>query len=398
MTHTKASGLPLPQVPQLSQPPQAPQLPAPSGPAGASGPAGRSDPSGPPAPSGPTRRTAGIRIPFQARPNLHAERARQHTRQWAQQMGLLTGDAAVAAYDALRLERLMAYFYPDATARDLELACDLNAWFFIFDDQFDGPLGTRPEEIRPMVDALVATMTVEDRPCPPGDRDASLVRAFRDVWLRTTAGTPHHWRLRLRRHWQAYLAAHETEAHHRNAARPPSLRQFLAVRRHTIGVQPCLDFTERCGGYTLPDDLHGSLPLREMREITVDVVIFVNDIVSLAKELAAGDINNSVVVHREQQGCTLQESVAHITGLTNARTARFTRLTAALPGTLAERGVPRQTRRHIDHYVESMRHLMAGNLTWSLSTSRYDEPATGTAPGGRPRPWSRLTAAHGPVR
>ncbi|MGW1142603.1 terpene synthase family protein [Streptomyces zhihengii] len=30
-----------------------------------------------------------------------------------------------------------------------------------------------------------------------------------------------------------------------------------------------------------------------MREVTADVVIFVNDIVSLTKEIAAGDVNNS---------------------------------------------------------------------------------------------------------
>ncbi|ALC24844.1 isoafricanol synthase [Streptomyces pristinaespiralis] len=349
----------------------------------------------PTSPSDPTRRTAAIRIPFPARLNPHAERARQHTLQWVQETGLLTGDEATAEYDTLRLERLMAYFYPDASAGDLELAADFNAWFFIFDDQFDGGLGTRPHEIRGVVDALVGTMTTDGAPRPADVRDTPLVRAFRDIWLRSTAGAPYAWRLRFRDHWQAYLAAHVGEAHHRNADRLPSLEQFLEVRRHSIGVQPCLDFTERCGGYALPDELYRSFPLREMREITGDVVIFVNDIVSLVKELAAGDINNSVVIEREHKGCTLEESVEHITALANARTARFARLAASLPGTLADLGVPAPSREHVSHYVDGMRHVMAGNLSWSLATSRYDETGIAAVSGGRRRPWDGLTTATG---
>ncbi|MEU4497865.1 isoafricanol synthase [Streptomyces sp. NPDC023998] len=346
-----------------------------------------------PVPSDPTRRTAAIRIPFPARFSPHAERARRHTLQWLQELGLLTGEAETAEYDALRLERLMAYFYPDATGIDLELAADFNAWFFIFDDQFDGRLGMRPEAIEHVVATLVRTMTAEGAPLAPGRAGPPLVQGFRDIWRRATAGTPYGWQRRFRTHWQSYMAAHQGEARHRNADRLPSPEQFLKVRRDSIGVQPCLDFTERCGGYTLPDELHDSSPLREMREITGDVVIFVNDIVSLAKELAAGDVNNSVIVLREQEGCSLERSVERIAALANARTARFAQLAATLPRTLSERGVPAEVRGHIDHYVEGMGHLMAGNLAWSLATSRYDVAGIAAVSGGRQRPWAYLAAA-----
>ncbi|MFI0723422.1 isoafricanol synthase [Streptomyces sp. NPDC021224] len=350
-------------------------------------------PPGParPGPADPTRRTAAVRIPFPARLNPHAERARQHTLQWAQGMGLLTGDTATAEYDALRLERLMAYFYPDAGATDLELSADFNAWFFIFDDQFDGLLGAQPERIRGLVADLAATMAPEPRaPAAGTEPDGPLVRSFRDIWERSTDGTARHWQIRFRDHWAAYLAAHEGEAHHRNAERLPGLADFLTVRRDTIGVRPCLDFTERCGGYSLPDDVYRTPALREMREITCDVVIFVNDIVSLVKELAAGDVNNSVVVHRTEQGCGVEEAVAHVARLANTRTARFVRLAADLPRALAGLRLDRTARAHVDHYVEGMRHLMAGNLTWSLATARYDEAGVAAVSDGRRRPWSLL--------
>jgi hypothetical protein len=219
-----------------------------------------------------------------------------------------------------------------------------------------------------------------------------LVVGFRDIWHRATAGRPRSWQRRFRAHWQAYMAAHQGEAAIRNADRLPTLEQFLALRRNSIGVQPCLDFTERCGGYALPDELHGSFPLREMREITGDVVIFVNDIVSLVKELAAGDVNNSVVVLSEQRGCSLDEAVEHIAERANSRTARFGELAAALPGLLDDLGVRAELRGPIDHYVEGMGHLMAGNLAWSLATSRYDERGVAAVSGGRQRPWAHLAA------
>ncbi|WP_323748973.1 isoafricanol synthase [Streptomyces sp. PR69] len=357
--------------------------------------------------SDPTRRTSAVRLPFPARFSPHAERARRHTLQWVQGIGLLTGDAAAAEYDSLRLERLMAYFYPDATAADLELAADFNAWFFIFDDQFDGWLGKRPTAVEGLVRTLAGTMTGDGVPrqydgrSPWGTRQSHipsaegvrpLVAAFHDIWRRCTDGRPADWQRRFRAHWTAYMAAYRAEAQHRNAERLPSLERFLEVRRDSIGVQPCLDFTERCGGYSLPDELYGMAPLPEMREITADVVIFVNDIVSLSKELAAGDVNNSVIIHAAQQGCTPEESIAHIAALATARAARFAQLAASLAKRLSRRRVPAEVRGHIAHYVEGMEHLMAGNLAWSLATSRYGETGIAAVSGGRQRPWAQLAA------
>ncbi|MGP3953308.1 isoafricanol synthase [Streptomyces sp. 7N604] len=343
-------------------------------------------------PPDPTRRAAAIRIPFPARLSPHAERARRHTLQWLQEMGMLTGAAAAAEYDTLRLERLMAYFYPDATGTDLELAADFNAWFFIFDDQFDGCLGLQPEAIEQVVASIGRTMAADDTTLPaPGNPAPPLVRGFRNIWHRATAGRPAAWQRRFRAHWQTYLAAHQGEAHHRTADRLPSLQEFLRVRRESIGVQPCLDFTERCGGYTLPDELHEASPLAKMREITADVVIFVNDIVSLVKELAAGEVNNSVIILREQTGRTLEQSVERIAALANTRAARFVRLSSALPKILSASGVLPEVRGHVDHYVSGMGNLMAGNLAWSLATARYDETGVAAVSRGRQRPWAHLT-------
>ncbi|MDJ0344173.1 isoafricanol synthase [Streptomyces sp. H10-C2] len=347
-------------------------------------------------------RTTLLSIPFPGRSSPHADRARRHTLQWLRDLRILRADYGVSEYDALRLERLMAFFYPRATGPDLDLAADFNAWFFIFDDQFDGPLGRRPDDVEREVDALVSILYEPPSPSSPpvnhppvGHQASPLADGFRDIWVRSAAGTPAVWQERFRDHWREYLRAYHWEALNRTQRPPLTLDAFLRGRRDSIGVQPCLDFAERCGGYTLPEMLHSTSPLAEMREITGDVVIFVNDIMSVDKEMAAGDVNNSVILLRNTTDHTLEEAVGLIARAANARVQRFQTLAERLPAVLDEYDAAPDLLEQVDDYVRAMRHVMRGNLDWSLETARYRESGIAAVSGGRQRPWSDLFGPDG---
>ncbi|MEU1791669.1 isoafricanol synthase, partial [Streptomyces sparsogenes] len=318
-----------------------------------------------------------------------AEAARRHTIQWLSRYGVFQGDASVAEYDALRFDLLAAYFYPGETGADLALGNDLCGWYFVFDDQFDGELGCRPGEVSRLLDAVVEVTREAGEPAGRAAGHAAegpLVASFRDLWRRIHEGRPRVWRDRFRHHWMEYLTSYHREALDRTGSRPRSVEAVVALRRHSIGVQPCLDLNERFGGYTLPDALHGGFPLAQMREATDDVVVFTNDIVSLGKELAAGDVHNSVIVQRELAGGSLEEAVRHIAGLADARYRWFEETAARLPALLAGTGA--ETRLHVGHYVDGMRNVMRGNLAWSFLTARYDERGIAAVSSGRQRPWA----------
>ncbi|MEU3458806.1 isoafricanol synthase [Streptomyces sp. NPDC006733] len=357
------------------------------------------------APSGPIQRdilaerTTLLRIPFPGRSSPHADRSRRHTLQWLRDLEILRLDQDVEEYDALRLERLMAFFYPRATGADLDLAADFNAWFFIFDDQFDGPLGRRPDDVEREVDTLVSILYEPPSPAdgPANLSDNPLAEGFRDIWIRSAAGTPTVWQHRFRDHWRDYLRAYHWEALNRTRRPPMTLAAFLRGRRDSIGVQPCLDFAERCGGYTLPDMLHSGV-LAEMREITGDVVIFVNDIMSVDKELAAGDVNNSVILLLDTTDHTLDGAVELIARAANARVQRFQMLAERLPAVLDEYDAGAELRAQVGDYVRAMRHVMRGNLDWSLETARYRASGVAAVSGGRQRPWSDLFGTDGERR
>lgn len=344
---------------------------------------------GPPSDSLLARRTALLDIPFPARLNSRAHHARRHTIEWLRGYGLLSGAVAEEEYDGLRLERLMAYFYPDAPRSELELATDINGWFFVFDDQFDDQLGRSPAEVEALARAVSGVLDGPGRGrVAPGA--GPLAEAFGDLWRRATDGMPGHWCARFGTHWREFLSAYHREAAHRTSPEPMPLAAFLRLRRHSIGVAPCLDLAERCGGGALPDPVHGALPLAALRELTADVVLFVNDLVSLEKELASGDINNSVLVLRAGAGCGLEEAVRRVSALANGHVARFGRLAGTLPGLLDAEATPPPVRASVLGSVETMRHVMRGNLSWSLETPRYAAAGVTAVRHGRPRPWAGL--------
>ncbi|MBL1096803.1 isoafricanol synthase [Streptomyces coffeae] len=347
------------------------------------------------------RRAALFDFPASAGLSPDAEAARLHTVQWLARFGVFEGAEDAAEYDALRFDVLTGLFYPGARGADLNLGNDLVGWYFVFDDQFDGELGHRPEAVARLVGDVVR-ITEEPLDTPdareaPGDGyerpGGPLLAGFRDLWRRINSGRSPVWRARFRHHWLEYLHSYHREALERTGSgggMPRSVDAVLALRRHSIGVQPCLDLNEPFGGYTLPDALHGGHPLAKMREATDDVVVFTNDIASLDKELAAGDVHNSVIVRRERTGGDLEDAVRHIANLANARYRWFEKTAARLPRMLSRAGVGPDVRRNVQSYVDGMRNVMNGNLGWSLRTARYDERGIEAVSRGRQRPWAGL--------
>src|SRR5437016_14679480 len=82
-------------------------------------------------------------MPDTARLNPSLERAGQHTRAWAQAMGMVDAQQADGGFqwDTATLESqdyalLTAYTHPDATAGVLDVVTDWYVWVFYFDEDF----------------------------------------------------------------------------------------------------------------------------------------------------------------------------------------------------------------------------------------------------------------------
>src|SRR5690606_11845078 len=79
-----------------------------------------------------------VHVPCPARRNPHLAAAREHSRAWAREMGMLEGSGiwTTSDLDATDHALLCAYTHPDADAEELTLVTDWYVWVFFFDDHF----------------------------------------------------------------------------------------------------------------------------------------------------------------------------------------------------------------------------------------------------------------------
>jgi hypothetical protein len=111
-----------------------------------------------------------VTVPFAARPvNPATPQTREPTINWLRGLGPLTTRTAVDQYDAM-------------------------GWFFIFDDRFDGPLGSDPAAVGRITDVMAAA-----------------------------------WRARARENWIRYLRSYRWEAESR--------QQTAAVHRYVDSMR-----------------------------------------------------------------------------------------------------------------------------------------------------------------
>ena len=80
-------------------------------------------------------------MPYPARLNPHLETAREHSKAWAREMGMLGDDGNPKIWDERKFDSadyalLCAYTHPDAPGPELDLVTDWYVWVFFFDDHF----------------------------------------------------------------------------------------------------------------------------------------------------------------------------------------------------------------------------------------------------------------------
>ncbi|MCB5168783.1 terpene cyclase [Streptomyces bambusae] len=325
-------------------------------------------------------------LPFPERVSPDADRARRRSLGWMRDRALLS-ERDLAAYDVLRLDQLAARAYPFATGASLDLMTDWMGWYFVFDDQFDSPLGRDPARVAEIAAATVEVMDGGPRSGPPDP----LKDAFRELWERSVVGMSPGWRQRHRASWTRFIGGYAGEAADRDAPGPPAPARYMAVRRATIGTDSCFDLVERLTGLEVPAEVRRSARLTRMADLSSEVVALTNDLASLGKELASGEFHNIVPVLQSATGCTAEEAAAEAVRMVAVRVAEFRTLAAGIPELCHEYRLTDEDEEAVRTLVRCMEDWMRATRDWSLLTGRYSE--AGVREAERPRPWARIYRA-----
>ncbi|MFE6867682.1 pentalenene synthase [Kitasatospora sp. NPDC057692] len=308
-----------------------------------------------------------MHIPFPARINPDAARVAEEEMQWLLDFGLLRSPEAVRRHRNGGYTELGVRFHPAATGEGLALAIEQQSWFFLFDDQFDGPRGDDPVQAQ----ALVGTVQEVLRR-PDGRPRAPIAAAFADLWTRSLGGMSDRWRSRAEQHWHQYFESYVAEARHRSRGEAPSEADYLPERRRSIGVRPTLDMAERAGHYEVPHRAFTSAPMAAMRQLVADFVILDNDLVSLEKEEARGDPHNLVLVLRRERGLSRGAAIEEVGRMRADCVERFTVLEEQLPQECDRLGLTAVERDLLDRYRhDALRSLIRGVHDWAQQAGRY---------------------------
>ncbi|MEU6556345.1 terpene cyclase [Streptomyces sp. NPDC046915] len=307
----------------------------------------------------------GLPFPLALNPDLDA--ARRHNLAWVQHLGLVGPGRSLEWYTSWDMPRLAALGFPHARGAALELCADAMAFFFVFDDQFDGPLGQDPARAAAVCRQLI---DIVHGATPRPDAGACST-AFADVWARSTDGAHPAWVARCAHEWEYYFAAHPHEAANRLRGTPGDMESYLQVRRGIAGTDLPLSLGERAAGITVPAAAFHSPQLRIMRQAAIDVTLMCNDVYSLEKEEARGDMDNVVLVIEHARHCTRDEAVTAARRDVEQRCARFLELAQQVPALCEQLGITGRERAAVDTYVQIMAAWMSGYHGWQTQTLRY---------------------------
>jgi pentalenene synthase len=160
------------------------------------------------------------------------------------------------------------------------------------------------------------------------------------------------------------------EAENRERARQATLPEYLSFRRNTIGVQPALDLAERLGRFEVPPRAFASKHLIAMRRAIIDLLIFQNDLCSLEKEEAAGDLNNTVLILEREHACGRSRAIDLTVELVRRLSESYLALERELP--VRCRDLDPVERAAVERYAtDALRCAARGNYDWSERTDRY---------------------------
>ncbi|MFJ5809705.1 terpene cyclase [Streptomyces sp. NPDC093093] len=322
--------------------------------------------------------TFDLPFPLALSPDLPG--ARQRNLAWVRRFGLVGAGRSLQWYTSWDMPRLAAHGMPYARGAALDLCTDAMAFFFVFDDQFDGPLGRDPARVAAVCQDLIDI--VHGAPAGPGADACS--RAFSDIWTRCRHGAHPGWVARSAHEWEYYFATQAHESIGRTRGTPGDLETYLQVRRGIAGTAVPLSLGERAAGLGVPAAAFHSPQLRLMRDIAVDVSMMCNDVYSLEKEEARGDVNNLVLVIEHADGATREEAVAAAREEVARRTRRFAELAAEVPCVCAQLGLTARETADVRAYADGMASWMSGYHAWQTRTRRYTaalDVLPGTGPG-----------------
>jgi 5-epi-alpha-selinene synthase len=301
--------------------------------------------------------------PFPSALNKHAETVQEETLWWSLFYGLLQDGRSRRVFEATNVGRLAGRVHAFTGRKELRLISDFYAWMFLQDDRRDeSEVGRHPARLSDEDRRSLQVLEGDN----PTWRDPPSIHALGNLRDRLNSQAPGPgWMRRFVRGVEKHFEAVTWEASNRLRGIVPDRDTYARMRPLAGGLAVDDELIELAGEARLFGGAREHPTVRRLTLASHRAVCWVNDLVSLEKELAHDDMHNMVLVLAHAEGLDLQEAVDLVARMHDAQVRDFMRLSSLLPSFGA--AVDEQLRR----YVAALQARMRGNLDWSRESARY---------------------------
>ncbi|SDW55290.1 germacradienol/geosmin synthase [Amycolatopsis xylanica] len=314
-------------------------------------------------------------MPFQFRVSPHLDTARDHTVEWAREMGFFE---AGSPWDEQRMRGIdlahcAAMIHADASPEQLDLSSDWLSWGTYGDDYFPLAFGAR----RDIAAAeLCAERLSEFMPLDGGETPAPaspLEKGLGDLWRRTAGPMTEPARAVFRKAVEDMLGSWVWEVANQAQNRVPDPVDYVEMRRRTFGSDLTIALAKLAHYELLPPWIHQTRVVRELETAAQDYACFVNDLHSYQKEIQyEGEMHNLVLVVENFLGVDRLRARDVVADLMKARMEQFEKLANEdLPQLFEDFGLEPEVRGALTRHVDLLKDWMSGITEWHRQCVRY---------------------------
>jgi Terpene synthase family 2, C-terminal metal binding len=298
--------------------------------------------------------------PFPDHVHPEADEIDRKSLRWLDGFGLIADPAVRARFGRSKIGWLASRTTPHADAELVQLLSDWQMWLFAFDDvrSEESEAGAHPGL---MARSLVSYLRILQEPDTQVREEDPFTAALRDLPRRLGLVASQVQVDRFVTSVLGYWFAQVWEATNRADAVWPTVEEYTAMRVHTGAVPTCLALIDVVGRFELPAAELARHDVKALTTKAINVVCWANDIHSYEKEIARSNhpVNLPTLLHCRDGG-TIQEAIDLAARMHDDEVAAYCdlrRRIAAGP--------------KLERYLDGLQSWMRGNLTWSLSTGRY---------------------------
>ncbi|MGH2733206.1 MAG: family 2 encapsulin nanocompartment cargo protein terpene cyclase [Actinomycetota bacterium] len=331
-------------------------------------------------------------LPWPARLNPNLEGAREHSKAWAYEMGILDSQHGSesspiwdeARFDAMDYALLCSYTHPEAPGPELDLVTDWYVWVFYFDDHFL-EVYKRPQDRaggKAYLDRLPLFMPV-DLSAPVPEPTNPIERGLIDLWGRTVPSKSVKWRHKFFHNTRGLLEESTWELNNISEDRIPNPIEYVEMRRKVGGAPWSADLVEHAVFVEIPAGIEATRPMQVLKDTFADGVHLRNDLFSYQRETEdEGELANMVLVLERFLGASIQEAANLTNDILTSRLYQFENtFFTELPPLFDEHRLDPVERADVVKWAKGLADWQSGGHEWHMRSSRYMNKAANDSPG-----------------